>query len=156
MYVCKGTRRTLVVLLDFSPPIPWAFSWDSFFCFGGRGCCCLFVGFFTIKSLPSSQPALPKFLNPFPPSLDSKRMPPPPVRPLYPWGLKSPGLVSCLLPLRPDHALRCCISVGGLISTGVCCLFGGSVSERSQGSRLVETAGLPMGSPPPQFVPAFP
>ena len=28
----------------------------------------------------------------------------------------------------------------------VCCLVGGSVSERSQGSRLVETAGLPMGS----------
>ena len=29
----------------------------------------------------------------------------------------------------------------------VCCLVGHSVSERSQGSRLVETASLPMGSP---------
>jgi hypothetical protein len=33
-----------------------------------------------------------------------------------------------------------------LISPSVRCLVGGSVSERSQGSRLVETAGLPMGS----------
>jgi hypothetical protein len=28
-----------------------------------------------------------------------------------------------------------------------CCLVGGSVSERSQWSRLVETDGLPMGPP---------
>ena len=34
-----------------------------------------------------------------------------------------------------------------LFSAGVCCLVGGSVSERSRASRLVETAGLPMGSP---------
>jgi hypothetical protein len=40
-----------------------------------------------------------------------------------------------------------CICVGGLISADVCCLVGGSVSERFQGSRLVETAGLPTGSP---------
>jgi hypothetical protein len=33
------------------------------------------------------------------------------------------------------------------MSAGVCCLVGGSVSDRSQGSRLVEIAGLPMGSP---------
>jgi hypothetical protein len=29
----------------------------------------------------------------------------------------------------------------------ICCLVGGSVSERSQGPQLVETAGLPMGWP---------
>jgi hypothetical protein len=30
--------------------------------------------------------------------------------------------------------------LGGLISAGVCCLFGGPVFERSLGSRLIETA----------------
>ena len=49
-----------------------------------------------------------------------------------------------------------CICIGGLISGGVCCLVGDPVSERSQGSRLVETAGLLWGCPPPQFLPAFP
>jgi hypothetical protein len=33
------------------------------------------------------------------------------------------------------------------MSTGVCCLVGGSASETSQGSRLVETVNLPMESP---------
>ena len=33
------------------------------------------------------------------------------------------------------------------MSAIICCLDGGSVSERSQDSRLVETAGLPMRSP---------
>jgi hypothetical protein len=33
------------------------------------------------------------------------------------------------------------------MSAGVCCLVGGSESERSQWSKLVETAGLPIGSP---------
>jgi hypothetical protein len=33
-----------------------------------------------------------------------------------------------------------------LRTASVCCLVGGSVSERFQGYRLVETAGLPMGS----------
>ncbi|CRH49041.1 Uncharacterised protein [Chlamydia trachomatis] len=32
------------------------------------------------------------------------------------------------------------------MSAGAYCLVGGSVSERSQGSRSIETAGLPMGS----------
>jgi hypothetical protein len=36
---------------------------------------------------------------------------------------------------------------GCIISAGICCLVGGSVSERSREFRLVETAGLPMGSP---------
>jgi hypothetical protein len=35
--------------------------------------------------------------------------------------------------------------VGGLISAGVGYLFGGSVLERSQGSRLLKTAGPPTG-----------
>ena len=50
------------------------------------------------------------------------------------------GLVH-LLSLRPDQAVLCCICVRGLISASVCCLVG------SQGSRLVETADLPMGLP---------
>ena len=37
--------------------------------------------------------------------------------------------------------------LGGLISAGVFCIFGGTVFERSQGFRLIETAGLPTGSP---------
>ena len=37
--------------------------------------------------------------------------------------------------------------VGGLISAGVCGLFGGPVFEKSQGSRLIETAGPPTRSP---------
>ena len=37
----------------------------------------------------------------------------------------------------------CCIC---FIWAGICCLVGGSVSERSQGSRLAKTAGLPVGS----------
>jgi hypothetical protein len=52
-----------------------------------------------------------------------------------------------LLSLRPDQAILCCICVGGLISPGVCCLVGGPVSERAQGSGFFETAGFPIGSP---------
>ena len=37
--------------------------------------------------------------------------------------------------------------VGGLISAGICCLFGGPVFERYRGSRLIKTAGPPIGSP---------
>jgi hypothetical protein len=36
---------------------------------------------------------------------------------------------------------------GGLISAGICCLFGGPVFERSQGFLLIETAGPPTGLP---------
>ena len=61
-----------------------------------------------------------------------------------------------LLPLSPDQAVLCCIYVRGLLSAGIYCLVGGSVSERSQGSRIVDTAGLPMGKLPPQLLPAFP
>jgi hypothetical protein len=31
------------------------------------------------------------------------------------------------------------------MSAGVFCLVGGSMSERSQGTRFIETAGLPIG-----------
>jgi hypothetical protein len=37
------------------------------------------------------------------------------------------------------------VCVGSLLLAGVYCLVGGSVSERSQGSRLIETAGPPIG-----------
>jgi hypothetical protein len=49
---------------------------------------------------------------------------------------------------HPDPSVLCCICVGGLLSAGVCCLAGGPMSERSQRSRLVETAGPPTGLPP--------
>jgi hypothetical protein len=38
-----------------------------------------------------------------------------------------------------------CVCLGGAAS--ICCLVYNSVSERSQRSGLVKTAGLPMGSP---------
>ena len=44
---------------------------------------------------------------------------------------------------RQSSAVYLCSGEGG------CCLVGGSVSGSSQGSRLVETAGLPMGLPSP-------
>jgi hypothetical protein len=40
-----------------------------------------------------------------------------------------------------DPAVLCCIYVEGLILAVVCCLVGGPVSERSQGSRSIETDG---------------
>ena len=46
-----------------------------------------------------------------------------------------------------DLAVLYCMCAGGLISTGVCCLFGCPVFERSQESRLMETAGAPTGLP---------
>jgi hypothetical protein len=52
-----------------------------------------------------------------------------------------------LLWLNPDLEVLCCICSGGLLSAGVCCLVGGPVSERSWGSRIIETAGPPTGSP---------
>ena len=52
-----------------------------------------------------------------------------------------------LLWLDPDPAILCCICVGGLILAGVCCLVVVPVSERSPGSRLIETAGPITGLP---------
>jgi hypothetical protein len=48
-----------------------------------------------------------------------------------------------------------CMCVGRLILAGICCLFGGPVFERSQGSRLIETAGLPTGLHSSQSFSAF-
>jgi hypothetical protein len=47
-------------------------------------------------------------------------------------------------PKPGSHPLYMC---SDLISAGICCLVGGSVSERFLRSRLPETAGLPIQSP---------
>jgi hypothetical protein len=46
-----------------------------------------------------------------------------------------------------DLEVLYCMCVGGLISAGVCYLFGGPVFERSRRSRLIKTAGPPIGLP---------
>ena len=62
--------------------------------------------------------------------------------------LNSLGPPSSLTEPRPDRlAVLWCICVGVLILGGVCYLVGGLVSERSWGSRLIETAGSPTGLP---------
>jgi hypothetical protein len=48
--------------------------------------------------------------------------------------------------MNADLEVLYCICVGGLISAGVCCLFGAPVFERYRGSRIIKTAGLPAGS----------
>jgi hypothetical protein len=70
----------------------------------------------------------------------------PPTRPTHSLGPQSSRWLGASS-LSLDLAVLCCISVGDLISSGICCLVGGSVSERSRGSRSVETSGLPIGSP---------
>lgn len=49
-----------------------------------------------------------------------------------------------LLSLRPDQEVPFSICVRGLRSVSVCCMVDGSVSERSEGCRLVEPPGLSM------------
>jgi hypothetical protein len=49
--------------------------------------------------------------------------------------------------MNTDLAVLYYMYVRGLISAGVCGLFGGPVFERSQGSRLFETAGPPREFP---------
>jgi len=72
---------------------------------------------------------------------------PTPSRPPNSLGLQvSPGLCASSL-TEARQAVLCCLCIRGFISTGVCCLVGDSVSERSQGSRSIETAGLPTGLP---------
>ena len=73
--------------------------------------------------------------TPFPTKLSYSLGPP------VSWAL----CVSSLTVSRPT--VSCWICVVGLISSGVCCLVGGSVFEGSLGFRLVETAGLPTGLP---------
>ena len=47
--------------------------------------------------------------------------------------------------MNTDLKVLYCMCVGGLISAEVCCLFGGPVFEKFNGSRLIETAGPPTG-----------
>jgi hypothetical protein len=61
-----------------------------------------------------------------------------------------------LLLLNPDRAVLCCICVGGLITAVVCCLVGVPVSERSQGSKFIESAGPPISSPSSSASSSFP
>jgi hypothetical protein len=42
--------------------------------------------------------------------------------------------------MNTDLEVLYSMCIEGLISAGVCCLLGGPVFERSQGSRLIETA----------------
>jgi hypothetical protein len=55
--------------------------------------------------------------------------------------------VRCIISEWTQTPQSSTVGVLGLISAGVCCLFGGPVFERSQGSRLIETSGSPTGSP---------
>ena len=52
-----------------------------------------------------------------------------------------------LLLLRPDPGVLCCVCVGGAHISWLCCVVGGLLSERSQGSRLVDAAALLIGLP---------
>jgi hypothetical protein len=71
-----------------------------------------------------------------------------PTRPPHYLGLQvSRGLSASSLTDIRDPEVLCCICVKGLISASICYLVGGTVSERSQGSRLVKTASLPVGFP---------
>jgi hypothetical protein len=57
------------------------------------------------------------------------------------WGLGASSLI------EPRLSIPLLYMCWGLISAGVCYLVGGPVSERSGGSRLIDTAGPPTGSP---------
>jgi hypothetical protein len=59
------------------------------------------------------------------------------------------------LQMNTDPEVLYCMCVGGLISAGVCCLFGGPVFEISQGGRLSKTAG-PTESPFSAFFQSLP
>jgi hypothetical protein len=48
--------------------------------------------------------------------------------------------------MNTDPAVLYSMCVGGLISAGVCSLFGGPVFERFQVSRIIEIADPPTGS----------
>lgn len=62
-------------------------------------------------------------------------------RPLNSWDLQSLECYKYLLWVNPDTAVLWWICAQGLISVGICCLVGGPVSERFQGSKLIESAG---------------
>jgi hypothetical protein len=77
---------------------------------------------------------------PIPPSPSSRGCPhPSPI----PTGLPTPLSLNSLN--GQVHLLL--LKQALLYVASVCCLVGGTMSERSQGSWLVKTAGLPMGPP---------
>jgi hypothetical protein len=49
--------------------------------------------------------------------------------------------------MNTDLTVLYCMSVGRLISAGVCCLVGGPMFQSSQGFRLIKTAGPPTELP---------
>lgn len=85
----------------------------------------------------------------FPPPITKRMSPPPTTTPPLsslpglptPWGLKSLQGQELLLSLRPGQEVLCCILVLSCQGPGpasICCLVGGSESERSQGFGLVD------------------
>lgn len=67
-----------------------------------------------------------------------------------PPGISLPSSLSkarCIFSHWSDQAVLCCICSGGLGPVCACCRVGGSVSGSPHGSRVVEAAGLPTGSP---------
>jgi hypothetical protein len=88
-----------------------------------------------LSSLGCPQHSPPDLLNSLGPSVS--------------WGLGESSL-------NTDPEVLCFIRVGGLISAGVCCLFGGPVFEGSQVSRLTETLVLLKDSLVLQLLSAFP
>jgi hypothetical protein len=102
---------------------------------------------FTVQPLsppdPSSYSSLAQSSSPLSPRGCS---PPPPLGLPTPWSLKS-FEVRCIFSHRGQTRQSSAVYVSEVLGPlRVCCLVGGSESERSQGTRLVETAGLPMGS----------
>lgn len=100
-----------------------------------------------VAPLPVCPPNIPPPIPPFP----CLQMDAPPHHPpglLTTWCLTSLECQVPLISLRRDQAALLLYMCLGPQTCLVCvwCLVGGSVSERSQGSRLLEAAGLPMGS----------
>jgi hypothetical protein len=104
----------------------------------------LILFFLTVQCSSPSCFALPPLLIPYIPLplSPSRCHPHPHPQQTSPHpGTSSPGLgASSLTEARPGSPLLYMLL--GLISTSVCCLVGGSVSERSQASRSVEMAGV--------------
>jgi hypothetical protein len=108
----------------------------------------LFIYFFTFQLLTPSRSTLLRFFIPFllfPLQEDVPyHTPTRPPHSLVPQVSLELG-TSFLTEVRSDSL--CYICVQDLIQASVCCQVGGIFSERSQVSRLVETAGIPMVLP---------
>jgi hypothetical protein len=114
----------------------------------------LFIYLFTLQILfylPPFQPlSFPHPIPPpYPPASTRMSLPPTthPIELYTPWRHQSLEGYVYLRWLNPDLEVLYYMCVGGLISAGACCLVGAPGFERSQGSRLIETAGPPTGSP---------